>query len=559
MNSNLIISGDYNQASAASQNEPLVDALKQFWAVESTGICEKDHQPSYPAIEHIRYDNQRYEVGLPWRREGTPLCTNYELCHNRLRSLHYKLKRQPDILRDYDNILRGQLESGIIEEVPSEEVKDQSFENVHYVSHHAVIRDDKETRKIRIVYDCSAKSQSQEHSLNDCLETGPNFIPKLFDVLVKFRDNPVGLIADIEKAFLMVGVRKEDRDMLRFLWFKNPENTYPELVQMRFCRLVFGPRCSPSLLGSTILYHLEPYKERYPDIVEIIKNSLYLDDLVSGSVNDQTTFNLYEKSKNIMAVGGFNLRKWNSNSKNLMEHIAKAEEEVDRQQQNHQSTMTEEDEFYAEYRVGPYTHKDDNSVKLLGINWNTESDKFLFDLSELTCEAKSLPVSKRTFLKLTAKIFDSLGLLSPFTIKMKMMFQVLCTEGVDWDEELIGESRSRYLSFLVELQHINDLRVPRCYFCTTSMPRSIQIHAFCDASEGAIGTAVYTKFVYDNGDVQVRLMASKTKVAPIKRQSIPRQELLGAVILARLVDTVLKALDQEVKVTYWTHSMTVLY
>ena len=168
----------------------------------------------------------------------------------------------------------------------SEEVKDRSFENVRYVLHHAVIRDDKETTKIRIVYDCSAKSLLQEHLLNDCLETRPNFIPKLFNVLVKFRGNLVGLIADIEKAFLMVGVQKEDRDMLRFLWFKNPENTCPELVQMCFCQLVFGLRCSHSLLGSTILYHLESYKEHYPDIVVIIKNSLYVDDLVSGSAND---------------------------------------------------------------------------------------------------------------------------------------------------------------------------------------------------------------------------------------------------------------------------------
>ena len=73
-----------------------------------------------------------------------------------------------------------------------------------------------------------------------------------------------------------------------------------------------------------------------------------------------------------MAEGGFNLRKWNSNSKNMMEHIAKAEEQVDQQRQHHQSTMTEEDESYAKYKVSPYTHKDDNSVKLLGINWNAE-------------------------------------------------------------------------------------------------------------------------------------------------------------------------------------------
>lgn len=58
--------------------------------------------------------------------------------------------------------------------------------------------------------------------MNDCLQTGPNYIPQLIDVLINFRWNPIALTADIEKAFLMVGINDANKGMLRFLWFKDP-------------------------------------------------------------------------------------------------------------------------------------------------------------------------------------------------------------------------------------------------------------------------------------------------------------------------------------------------
>jgi hypothetical protein len=218
---------------------------------------------------------------------------------------------------------------------------------------------------------------------------------------------------------------------------------------------------------------------------------------------------------------------------------------------------TEDDETYVKYQVGPYNNQEENdTVKLLGINWNTTRDEFFYNMSELIEYAETLPVTKRSLLKLTAKIFDPLGLLSPVTIKMKMMFQILCKEGVDWDEQLRGDVEIQYRGFLVDLHKINRLRIPRCYFMLASTPVSIQLHAFCDASGKAMGTAVYLRSAYEDGIVQVRLVASKTKVAPIKRQTIPRQELLGAVILARLVDTIANAIPREIEIFYWTDSMT---
>jgi hypothetical protein len=95
--------------------------------------------------------------------------------------------------------------------------------------------------------------------------TGPNYIPHLFNIRVKFRLNPVALVADIEKAFLMVGIDEVDRDMLRFLWFKDVHNPKSEIVEYRFCRFVFGLRPSPAILGSTIDHHLRLYDDQSPE------------------------------------------------------------------------------------------------------------------------------------------------------------------------------------------------------------------------------------------------------------------------------------------------------
>ena len=84
-----------------------------------------------------------------------------------------------------------------------------------YIPHHAVIRQDKSTMKLRIVYNASAKQDGP--SLNDCLYAGLKFGQNIMDIILRFRVDKVALAADIEKAFLMVSVAEGDRNVLRFL------------------------------------------------------------------------------------------------------------------------------------------------------------------------------------------------------------------------------------------------------------------------------------------------------------------------------------------------------
>ena len=129
-----------------------------------------------------------------------------------------------------------------------------------------------------------------------------------------FRKNIVGLTADIGKAFLMVGIQDDQRDFLRFLWFDDPSLENPKIIHLKFTRLVFGLRPSPAILGATIQHHLKLYKQSDPEMFKLLEQSFYVDDLLTGESNDEKALAIYHRAKKLMAEGGFNLRKWKTNS-----------------------------------------------------------------------------------------------------------------------------------------------------------------------------------------------------------------------------------------------------
>jgi hypothetical protein len=530
---------------------------------EAIGITDLSGETeSTPFITDMNRDGHRHEVGLPWK-ENRP-GTHYELCYNRLKSLQRRLKEKPDLLNEYDSIIKEQLRGGVIERIPEHELTESTEEGtVHYMPHHGVVRTDKDTTKLRVVYDGSAKPHPDEPSINDCLEQGPNLIPKLFDILIKFRSHPTALTADIEKAFLMIGINKSDRDMLRFIWFSDPSNLDSEIQHFRFTRLVFGLRPSPAILGSILAHHLNSYADLYPEIIKMIEESLYVDDLISGCENESKAFEIYQSSKCILAEGSFNLRKWHSNSSELLDRIHQAEagDGINQHSKDDKKpkSITEEDQSYTKSTIGSDNReKNVDVVNVLGTKWDCKTDELCFNLSSIVEYARTLPVTKRSLLKITAKIFDPLGLLSPFIVRLKCLFQVVCVEKMGWDDPLEGNVLDEWNRAIGELECLNAVRIPRCYFDSQSPPTETQIHAFSDASNTAYAAVVYTRSSYENGNVQVRLVASKSRVAPIKKQSIPRLELLGAVILARLVNTLKRSIPGHCRIFYWVDSTTVL-
>ena len=191
--------------------------------------------------------------------------------------MHRKLKQNPDLLRRYDKVFREQKDLDIIEEA----AHSTSVGNCHYLPHHAVLREDNETTKMRIVFDAFSKSDGL--SLNDCLCKGPQLTPLIYGILLQFRTFLFVLTAEIQSAFLQININENDRDYSRFLWLNDVFADKPAIVRNRFAREVFGVTSSSFLVNAVIHKHVEKY-EFDADFVQKVLESFYVDDF-SGRAN----------------------------------------------------------------------------------------------------------------------------------------------------------------------------------------------------------------------------------------------------------------------------------
>ncbi|XP_028415515.1 uncharacterized protein LOC114538580 [Dendronephthya gigantea] len=288
-------------------------------------------------------------------------------------------------------------------------------------------------------------------------------------------------------------------------------------------------------------------------MAELLSKAFYADDLLTGESSVSKAFKIYERSKEIMAKGGFNLKKWSSSSSEVLEKI----EQVESKRETEHVVSREDDESYAKSTTSQGTAMSSNIVKLPGVRWNTSTDTIFFDFVELQNYANSLPITKRSLLSLVAKIFDPLRLISPFTVTLKILFQIACFDKVDWDQELVGERKLKFLALRSEIIQLNSIRIPGYYFCKDTNTITVELHGFSDASKNAYAAVMYFRSIYSDGRVQITLVTAKTRVAPTKQQSILRLELIGALILARSTRKI-RDIIGEVDTTYWVDSTVAL-
>ena len=532
---------------AITEQESLDSSLRRFWDLETLGILKDETSVYEKFTQQITLRRGRYEVHLPWKESHPYLPDNYELCRKRLYGLLKRLRQNPEQLVQYDTIINDQLRQGVVEVVRDP----AQFEGgrVHYLPHHPVIRLDKDTTKLRIVYDASAKMDGP--CLNDCLYTGPKFSQNILDILLRFRLNQIALIGDVEKAFLMISVADCDRDVLRFLWVRDPKNPQSEVTVMRFTRVVFGVSASPFLLNATLDHHMAKFESVDRQFVHKFRRSVYVDDLASGAQDIDGAYEFYIKSKLRLAEASFNLRKFDSNSPELRQRIA----------ENEQSLCQDPS------TTKPQSHVDDLHTEaverqVLGVRWNVTADHFIFDVSDIYRLMKDTKPTKRNAVSLATRFFDPLGVISPITVRFKLLFQRLCESKTSWDEPLTGALLAEWESLSSDLEQSEPIVIPRyCIGVDSSTVKGYLLQGFCDASQRAYAAVLYLR-VETEVAVHTHLLCSKTRIAPVKGVTIPRLELLSALLLARLVSTARSALEPDIhldKLICFTDSKVALY
>eukprot|EP00794_Sanderia_malayensis_P004234 gene4233-biopygen3409 len=179
---------------------------------------------------------------------------------------------------------------------------------------------------------------------------------------------------------------------------------------------------------------------------------------------------------------------------------------------------------------------------------------------DLMLEHHDQVVTKRTLLSSLAAIYDPLGVSGPIILKARVLFQKLCAKGLDWDEELTNEDQRTFEMWMADLKEMKQLSFPR-FIGPRAGEEKCSIHVFCDASSMGYCAAVYLVVQQGEEDCRANLLTAKCRLAPLKKQSIPRLELLSARAGAKLANTVLKDLEKWriSNVYFWLDSMTALY
>ncbi|RWR98846.1 uncharacterized protein B4U79_02881, partial [Dinothrombium tinctorium] len=284
----------------------------------------------------------------------------------------------------------------------------------------------------------------------------------------------------------------------------------------------------------TVRFHLEKYVEKFPKTCELL-NDLYVDDFIGSVETVVAADKIKEESSQILKEAGMQLTKWQSNSEFLNEKWCTDKDETE-------ITM-------------PFINSPPIS-KVLGIKWIPKDDIFSFDVENLCEFIKCREETKRHVLQASARIFDPLGFISPFTIKIKILFQCLWEKGIEWDEKLPESELESWKAWCKQIPLLKDVKVERCLKITSNSVDK-QIHIFCDASERAYGAVAYVRLRTDN-NISITLLISKARVAPLKKVSLPRLELLAALIGAR-VKKFLSEQFNDFSFYLWSDSMVVLH
>ena len=187
------------------------------------------------------------------------------------------------------------------------------------------------------------------------------------------------------------------------------------------------------------------------------------------------------------------------------------------------------------------------------MKWYPSEDYFAFSVCVQSVNHK---ITKRVILSEVAKLFDPVGWLAPVTIQAKSLLQELWKLTLGWDQELPYDVNQQWQTYQCELIHIEQIKIPRCI--TVSNYQSVQLHGFSDASEKAYAAVIYLRSVQNDGQITVKLVTAKTRVAPIKQLSIPRLELCGAVLLTKLITKVQQTINLNCDLYLWTDSTIVL-
>ena len=378
-----------------------------------------------------------------------------------------------------------------------------------YLPHFGVYHPKKKD-KIRVVFDSAA--ESNRVSLNKLLLSVPDLTNNLLGVLLRFRQDPVALVGDIEQMFHSFKVKEEFRDFLRFLWYKDNDPN-GAITEYRMKVHIFGNTSSPALANYALLKTAEVGESKFgSDAKLFVHHNFYVHDGLHSAPDPTTAMDLLRRTQAMLATANLRLHKIASSHAEVMDAFPS---------EDHASGLHNLD-----FNKGPVLMQ-----RSLGVYWDLQSDSFTF---QVLLEEK--PFTRRGVLSVTNSLYDPLGLAAPVIIKGKHLLRSLSKEFSAshpdaWDYPLPAEREAEWKEWCHSLRALEDIKIPRSYG-TKALKCSarIELHTFCDASEMAISAVSYLRIFHNTFQVLVAFVLGKAKLTPAHATTIPRLELCAAVL-----------------------------
>ncbi|XP_074034150.1 uncharacterized protein [Leptinotarsa decemlineata] len=513
-------------------DEELQKMVEKSYLTETFGTLIAANQPSCEssrALElryTLKYTGENYEIGLLWKTDNIQLPESKFMALQRLKCVERKCRLNEKFGKEYCKEIMEYEEKGYIKKLTLEEEK---IDNPHlwYLPHFAVENPNK-PNKIRLVFDAAAKSRGM--SLNDALLSGPDLLQSLVAILWKFRQRRFGFCGDIREMFHRVGIQERDRCAQRFLWRNLERDRPPDIYEMLV--MTFGATCSPVCAQFVKNSNAEEFSTNL-DIRTAIIKIFYVDDYLDSKDTEEEALETIIEVCKVQKVAGFEVVNWMTNSQLIRDKLS-------------------DDMLLAATK-----NIDDTSLhRILGLWWDPRNDEFSFRLTSENLAAEQ--PTKRKVLQALMSVYDPLGLISTFTVRGKILMQDIWRVGIDWDDLLPEELLIAWKDWLIDMEKIVLIKIPRCYSLLIPSALRIEIHTFCHSSEKAFSAVSFLRVIGENR-TDVCLISAKTRVSPLKPLSIPRLELQAAVMASRLAQVIRNELEFPIdEMFYWSDSSCVL-
>ena len=480
------------------------------------------------------------EMPLPWSKGEFSLKNNFKECLKFDSAQKVKIvAKNPEHWTHCIGELEKQVNYGAARILHPSENKYEGYYHPIVV----VVKQSKTTTPIRMCLDASRmfnQDDGKKACFNDQLPKGTNLLNDIADVLTLFRLQPVTLIADIKKMFFNVRVPVEERKYLRFIFDGTVYESYG---------WPFGLRASPYVATLCLKLAAEQaYKagEITEDVLKAIDSQIYMDDGIFSLESSEQAIQLARELMRTFDSVHMNFGKFLSCSHEVMKIIPE------------------------DRRLKEITFDDPlPESTTLGINYNAEKDWFTLNPVMELAET----ITKAEIMRIAAKVYDPNNLLGLVTVKARkltqLIFQIPKPDGkeIPFTEdlekyrettpELIEEIFKGYQECGQELMKINQVKIPRLLIDDKPIETK-RLLIFCDGSTVAYGAVGYLRTLYKDGSISIRLIKAAKKCTPLRKQTIPRIELMAALEGAKLAGRLKKLVKPDSTILF-TDAIVVLF